>query len=48
MAGLGGGRVGGLDRQTKEPGAVERPTSKRVNKTIEVCLTTKNRAFTYS
>ena len=45
MAGLGGGRGGGLVRQTKEPGPVERPTSKRVNKTIEVCLTTKNRAF---
>ncbi len=45
MAGLGGGRGGGLDRQTKEPCAVERPTSKSLNKTIEVCLTTKNRAF---
>ena len=45
MAGLGGGRGGGLNRQTKEPGAVRRPTSKRLNKTIEVCLTTKNRAF---
>ncbi len=45
MAELGGGRGGGLDRQTKEPGAVRRPTSKRLNKTIEVCLATKNRGF---
>ncbi len=41
VAGLGGGRGGGIDRQTKEPGVVERPTSERLNKTIEVCLTTK-------
>jgi hypothetical protein len=45
MAGLGGGRGRGIDRQTKEPGAVRRPTSKRLYKTIEVCLTTKNRRF---
>jgi hypothetical protein len=41
MAGLRGGEGGGTDRQTNKPGAVVRPASENLNKTVEVGLTTK-------